>query len=206
MSQQKIQSSKVNKLSRKEQILQSLVSELEKNHNERVTTATLAKAVGVSEAALYRHFPSKCKMFEALIEFCEQSVFSLIQQILQNESSLFSRCEHIVSSILLFSQRNPGICKVLTGHALVGEDQSLNIRVDNFFQRIETHLRQIFREAELNKEITYVAASAMYADMILAIIEGQINEYVRTGFKSEPVKNWSAQWTLIQQVLIKKIE
>jgi len=203
MSQQKTSASKVNKISRKQQILQSLVAELEKNQNERVTTASLAKAVGVSEAALYRHFPSKSKMFEGLIEFCEQSIFSLIQQILDNESSLFVRCEHIVSSILLFSQRNPGICKVLTGHALIGEAPSLNERVDNFFQRIETHLRQIFREAELNKEITYAASSAMYADMILAIIEGQMNEYVRTGFKSDPVKNWPAQWTLIQQAMLK---
>jgi TetR/AcrR family transcriptional regulator len=203
MSQQKTKTQQVNKLSRKEQILQSLVSELEKNHNERVTTASLAKAVGVSEAALYRHFPSKEKMFEGLIEFCEQSIFSIIQQILQNESSLVARCEHIVSSILLFSQRNPGICKVLTGHALIGEAQSLNERIDNFFQRIETHLRQIFREAELNKEITYAASSAIYADMLLAIVEGQINEYVRTEFKSDPVKNWPAQWALIQQVITK---
>jgi TetR/AcrR family transcriptional regulator len=203
MPQQDTQENKVNKLSRKEQILQSLVSELEKNQNDRVTTASLAKAVGVSEAALYRHFPSKSKMFEGLIEFCEQSIFSLIQQILTNEQTLFSRCEHIVSTILLFSQRNPGICKVLTGHALIGEDQSLNERVDNFFQRIETHLRQIFREAELNKEINYTASSMMYADMLLAIIEGQMNEYVRTGFKSDPVKYWSAQWALIQQALVK---
>jgi TetR/AcrR family transcriptional regulator len=193
----------LNKLSRKEQILHALVAELERNQNNRVTTATLAKAVGVSEAALYRHFSSKAKMFEGLIEFCEQSVFSLIQQILKNEKSVFNRCEHIVSTVLVFSQRNPGITKILTGHALIGEEQSLNERVDNFFQRIETHLRQIFREAELNKEITYAAASSVYADMLLAIIEGQINEYVRTGFKSNPVKNWHTQWKLIQQIMIK---
>lgn len=123
---------KINKLSRKEQILQSLVSELEKNQTVRVTTAALAKAVGVSEAALYRHFSSKSKMFEGLIEFCEQSIFSLIQQILQNEQSLFVRCEHIVSAILLFAQRNPGICKVLTGHALIGEDQSPFLYIHSF--------------------------------------------------------------------------
>ena len=189
------------KISRKDQILQSLVSQLEKKHSDRVTTAALAKAVGVSEAALYRHFSSKAKMFEGLIEFCEQSVFTMISQILKNESTLFSRCEHIVSAVLLFSYRNPGICKVLTGHALVGEKEYLHERVDQFFQQIEAHLRQLFREAELSKEITYSAASSIYADMILALIEGQINEYVRTNFSSDPVKNWHAQWAIIYKSL-----
>ncbi|MFK5985049.1 MAG: nucleoid occlusion factor SlmA [Pseudomonadota bacterium] len=191
----------VKKINRKEQILQCLVSELEKNHSKKITTASLAKAVGVSEAALYRHFSSKATMFEALIEFCEQSVFSLIKQILTNEKSATNQCEHIVSTVLIFARRNPGICTVLTGHALVGEKEYLSERADKFFQRIETQLKQIFRQAELNKEISYTASASVYADLLLAIIEGQINEYVRTGFKSDPATNWKQQWSLIQSAL-----
>ncbi len=198
MSKQVIEKKITQKVSRKEQILQALVAELEKNRNEKVTTVILAKAVGVSEAALYRHFPSKAKMFEELIIFCEQAIFGLITQILKNEAASTNQIEHIVSSILLFAKRNPGICTVLTGQALMGEKGELKQRVDQLFQRVETQLKQIFRQSELNKEISYGANSAVYADLILAIIEGQISEYVRTHFKSDPVKNWKAQWLLIQ--------
>jgi len=187
------------KQSRKQQILQALVRELEHNPGQRITTASLAKAVGVSEAALYRHFPSKAKMFEAIIDFCEETVFGLIQQIIQNESSIFNRCQHIGASILLFSARNPGICRILLGNALVGEHERLLKRTDQFFQRIETQLKQILREAELNKELPYSGKSQIYADLIVAIIEGQISEYVRSNFRSEPEKNWQEQWQLIQQ-------
>lgn len=187
------------KTSRKEQILQALVSELEHNPGQRITTASLAKAVGVSEAALYRHFPSKAKMFEAIIDFCEESVFGMIGQILQNNENIYPRCEHIGSAILLFASRNPGICRILMGNALIGEHERLLKRVDQFFQRIETQLRQLLREAELNKELPYHGQVNIYADLIMATIEGQISEYVRSNFRQKPEQNWQEQWQLIQK-------
>jgi len=187
------------KQSRKQQILQALVGELEQNPGQRITTASLAKAVGVSEAALYRHFPSKAKMFEAIIDFCEESVFGLITQIIENEKSIYNRCQHIGSAILLFASRNPGICRILMGNALVGEHERLLKRVDQFFQRIETQLKQLLREAELNKELHYSGNSHIYADLLIAVIEGQMSEYVRTNFRSNPDKNWQEQWQVILQ-------
>ena len=105
------------------------------------------------------------------------------------------------SAILLFASRNPGICRILLGNALVGEHERLLKRVDQFFQRIETQLKQLLREAELSKELHYSGKSHIYADLIVAIIEGQISEYVRTSFRSEPEKNWKEQWMVIQEGL-----
>ena len=130
------------KPSRRQQILEALAHELEMNPGERITTAGLARAVGVSEAALYRHFPSKAKMFEGLIEFIEESIFSLINRILKEEESSIKRCENILSLLLGFSERNPGLTRILTGDVLTGETERLRLRVSQFFERLETQIKQ----------------------------------------------------------------
>src|SRR5690606_21333696 len=111
-----------------------------------------AKAVGVSEAPLYRHFPSKSKMFEGLIEFIEETIFSRITLILAEEGSALKRCENILFLLLTFTERNPGITRLLTGDALTGETERLRVRIAQFFERVETQLRQILREAERSEE------------------------------------------------------
>ena len=131
------------KPNRKQQILEVLASELETNPGTRITTAGLAKAVGVSEAALYRHFASKAKMFEALIDFAEDSVFGLINKIVSNETDATIRCEKIIQLMLGFSEKNPGITRILIGDALLGENERLHARVMQFFERLETQFRQI---------------------------------------------------------------
>ncbi|WP_198266525.1 nucleoid occlusion factor SlmA [sulfur-oxidizing endosymbiont of Gigantopelta aegis] len=185
---------KATKINRKEQILQALALELEQRPGERITTANLAKAVGVSEAALYRHFPSKAKMFEALIEFSEETVFGLIAQVIKKQDGVFAQVEKIMAIVLTFSSKNPGITRVLLGDALIGEHERLLKRTDQFFQRIETQLRQILREAELKGQLSYQGNISQFAEVLSSFIEGQLSKYVRSRFVKRPDENWVRKW------------
>ena len=185
------------KPSRRQQILEALAHELEMNPGERITTAGLARAVGVSEAALYRHFPSKAKMFEGLIEFIEESIFSLINRILKEEDSSLKRCENILSLLLGFAERNPGLTRILSGDVLTGETERLRLRVSQFFERLETQIKQVLREGEMNKELTLTTPVQAQANLLLAVVEGRIVQFVRSGFKRSPIEYWNSQWALL---------
>lgn len=193
------------KSNRREQILQVLAQELESNPGSRITTAALAKAVGVSEAALYRHFASKSKMFEALIDFAEDSVFSLANKIMEQEQSVILRCERLIQLILGFSERNPGITRVLLGDALVGENERLRVRVGKFFERIETQIKQILREANLSDGPRAMAPIDAAANQIVALIEGRMSQYVRTNFDRKPTEYNGEQWQVIRTGLFKTL-
>ena len=186
------------KPSRRQQILEALADELEQHPGEKITTAGLARAVGVSEAALYRHFPSKAKMFEGLIEFIEESVFSLINRILKEETSSLKRCENILSLLLGFSEKNPGLTRILCGDILTGETERLRIRVGQFYERVETQLKQVLREGEMNNELTLMIPVHAQANLLLALVEGRIIQFVRSGFKRSPIENWNNQWALLE--------
>lgn len=185
------------KPSRRQQILEALADELEQHPGERITTAGLARAVGVSEAALYRHFPSKAKMFEGLIEFIEESIFSLINRILKEETTSLKRCENILSLLLGFSERNPGLSRILSGDILTGETERLRLRVGQFYERVETQIKQVLREGEMNKELSITIPVQAQANLLLAVVEGRTLQYVRSGFKRSPVENWNNQWALL---------
>ena len=185
------------KPSRRQQILEALAHELEMNPGERITTAGLARAVGVSEAALYRHFPSKAKMFEGLIEFIEESIFSLINRILKEQDTSLKRCENILSLLLGFSERNPGLTRILCGDVLTGETERLRLRVSQFYERLETQIKQVLREGEMNNELTLSIPVQAQANLLLAVAEGRIVQFVRSGFKRSPIENWNNQWTLL---------
>lgn len=189
------------KQSRKQAILTALAQQLELHPGKRITTAQLAASLDVSEAALYRHFPSKARMFEGLIEFAEDTIFSLIHQILEREHDTETRCKKIASLLLGFSDKNPGISSVLTGAALTGEPERLRQRVSQFFERLETQFRQILREGELN--LTQAASRPVNetANLLTTIIEGHIQQYVRTGFRQSPLVGWDQQWQLIATIL-----
>lgn len=193
----------INKFNRRQQILEVLAQELESNPGSRITTAALAKAVGVSEAALYRHFASKAKMFEALIDFAEESVFSLTNKIMEQEQGVQLRCERLIQLILGFSERNPGITRVLLGDALVGENERLRVRVGKFFERIETQIKQILREANLSDGARAVAPIDAAANEISALIEGRMSQYVRTNFTRKPTDYNVEQWQVISAGLFK---
>lgn len=189
------------KISRKEQILRSLATMLEQNPGARVTTAGLAKQVGVSEAALYRHFPSKAKMFEALIEFIEDTIFSRVSIILGEENSTEARCNQVLTLLLTFSERNPGITRILTGDPLTGESERLRTRVAQFFERFEMQLRQILREAEIRNDHQTTLDVNVAANLMLCTVEGKICQYVRSDFGKVPTSHWDSQWLALKKII-----
>ncbi len=188
------------KSNRREHILQSLAHMLQTPGN-RITTAKLAAQVGVSEAALYRHFPSKARMFEGLIEFIEQSILSRVNIITTEEKNTLLRCYHIIQLLLLFSEKNPGITRILTGDALLGEHDRLRERMSQLFDKIETHLKQILRERKLREGKSFDIDEGALANMLLAYAEGRINQYVRSGFTVKPTKDFEQQWSQFAKLL-----
>lgn len=192
-------------ISRREQILQALASMLENNPGGRITTANLASEVGVSEAALYRHFPSKAKMFEGLIDFIEETVFSRVNRILQDFDSASIRCETILTLVLTFAERNPGMCRLLTGDALAGETERLRERMHNFFEKVEVQLKQVLREAEMREQKISVYTVGATANLLTAVLEGRIRQYVRSDFKTKPTQYWPDQWQMLNHSLLREI-
>ena len=181
---------------RRQFILETLARMLAEHSGERITTAELAKAVGVSEAALYRHFPSKAKMLEALLDFIEESLFSRINRILTEESNAEARIRSILFLILGFADKNPGMARLLTGDVLTGETERLRKRVVQIFDRIETQLKQVLREAELNQ--TQRATIPEMAGLLLAFVEGRIARFVRSEYRDSPMKGWEKQWDMLK--------
>ena len=188
------------KRDRKQDILQSLAQMLEEDLSERITTARLAKHVGVSEAALYRHFPSKARMYESLLDFSEESVFTMINKISQSEFDSLEKCQRICQVILGFSQKNPGICRLLMGEVLLGETQRLKERVSQFFDKVEMQIKQVHRD-EAIKENRSTVESASFAKFLTTIIEGRLQQYVRSQFKYLPMEDWNIQWSLALKAL-----
>lgn len=182
------------RIPRRQQILEALASELETHSWQRITTARLAQVVGVSEAALYRHFPSKAKMFEALIEFAEESIFGRYGVILSQESDGMARCEKMLTLLIAFSERNPGITRVLLGNALVGENQRLQERVRQFFNRLETQLKQVLREEEQRRSMAFTPPVSVVANLLLAVVEGRMTQFARSAFAKAPTVGWTQQW------------
>ena len=190
------------KPSRKEQILQSLAHMLEAAPGGRITTAGLAREVGVSEAALYRHFPSKAKMFEGLISFIEEAIFSRINRIME-DGKASDQVEQILTLLLAFTERNPGITRLLTGDALTGENARLHQRIQQFYDRVESQVKQVLRDAEFKEGLRTQATPTITANLLLAVAEGRIAQFVRSGFKTLPSQDWPAQWALLQPTLFR---
>ncbi|MEH6472599.1 MAG: nucleoid occlusion factor SlmA [Halopseudomonas sp.] len=191
------------KLSRREQILQSLAHLLEANSGARITTAGLAREVGVSEAALYRHFPSKAKMFEGLIGFIEETLFSRVKMITQSDGNSLKQCEQILTLLLAFVERNPGMARIMTGEALSGESDRLRQQISQLFDRLELQLKQILREAELKEGLRTQATPTISANLLIACAEGRIRQFVRSEFKQPPTQGWDDQWPLLAQPLFR---
>lgn len=175
---------------RRIQILETLAAMLEQPGSERVTTAALAARLDVSEAALYRHFASKAQMFEGLIEFIEQSVFTLTNQITERESSGSLQAHKIITTLLQFGDKNPGMTRVMVGDALVFEHDRLLVRMNQFFDRIESQLRQSLRmAADAEGSATPTVDAAARASVLTAFAVGRLQRYARSGFKRSPVEH-----------------
>lgn len=188
-----------NRSNRKEQILQCLAIMLENNPGQRITTAKLAQQVGVSEAALYRHFPSKTRMFEGLIDFIEDSLLTRINLIVDREKLVVPRIENILGLLLGFSEKNPGISRILSGDALLGEQDRLRERISNLYDKLETQLKQVLRECKLREGKNLGIEEGLLANILLSYVEGRINQFVRSDFKRLPSSDFPSQWQLFQQ-------
>lgn len=185
------------KVNRKQQILECLALMLESSPGQRITTAKLATKVGVSEAALYRHFPSKARMFEGLIDFIEESIFSRINLILSDHKETLVRCHHILHVLLIFAERNPGMCRILSGDALMGENERLRNRVHQFFEKLESQFKQILRERKLREGKTFSISEQALANILVSFSEGKISQYVRSGFDKKPSSDFNEQWQFL---------
>ena len=175
---------------RRVQILQALAMMLERPGAERVTTASLAAHIGVSEAALYRHFASKAQMFEGLIDFIEESIYGLLNRIAENESDAGIKVHKMISVLLQFAEKNPGMTRVMIGDALVLEHDRLNQRMNHFFERIESTFRQALKESpQVKTSATPTALNHQWAALFSTVVIGRLHRFVRSGFKKLPTEH-----------------
>jgi TetR/AcrR family transcriptional regulator len=179
---------------RKAQILQTLAHMLENPAAEKVTTASLAARLKVSEAALYRHFSGKAQMFEGLIEFIEQTLFALINKITSEEKSGMRQIEAMVGVLLGFSQKNRGMTRVLIGDALVHEDDRLQVRINQLHDRLEAAVKQAVRFGVTQQELAPEVDATAFANLVLAFVAGRWHQFAKSGFKRDPVELWVKQW------------
>lgn len=180
---------------RRVQILEALATMLEGNGTERITTAALATRLDVSEAALYRHFASKAQMFEALIEFIEQSVFSLVNQITEREPNPEAQVARILALTLQFAEKNPGMARVMVGDALVFENDRLQQRMNQFFDKFESSLKQSLRAAaEAQHSATPTVDAQVKASVLTAFVVGRLQRFTRSGFKRLPSEHLDASF------------
>jgi len=187
---------------RKHQILQTLAQMLENPAGEKATTAALAARLGVSEAALYRHFRGKAEMFEGLIEFIEQTLFALINKITGDEKSGLRQLEAIMGVMLGFAQKNRGMTRVLVGDALVNEDDRLQTRINQLHDRLEAALKQALRFGVSQQEIAQEVDIAAQANLLMSYVTGRWHQFAKSGFKRDPVELWPKQWRQLMEGVI----
>lgn len=183
---------------RRRQILEAYASMLETHPGQRVTTAALASQMNVSEGSLYRHFPTKAKMIDGLIDFAEETIFSRVGMIVDGSLRPSAKCRRILLLLLSFCETNPGFARVFVGDALIGETPRLQARVRQFFDRIETQLRQLARESQAVREQAPPIGPDTCANLLLASAEGRIAQFVRTEFKAAPTADWAEQWAVLE--------
>jgi TetR/AcrR family transcriptional regulator len=178
---------------RRIQILQSLAMMLERPGAERVTTAALATHIGFSEAALYRHFASKAQMFEGLMDFIEQSIYSLLAKIAESEAAPTLKAQRMVAVLLQFAEKNPGMTRVMVGDALMLEHDRLSQRMNHFFDRIESSFRQVLKETDkVKSSSTPTVLSNQWASLLSTFVMGRLHRYVRSDFKKLPTEQMEA--------------
>ncbi|MBU3712796.1 MAG: nucleoid occlusion factor SlmA [Limnohabitans sp.] len=183
---------------RRVQILQTLAQMLEQPGGERVTTAALAAKLQVSEAALYRHFASKAQMFEGLLDFIDQTVFGLVNQIIEREGDGAQKAARIIAMLLQFGERNQGMTRVMVGDALVHENERLQQRMNQFFDRLESSLRQVLKDAQVVRlSQTPTVEAQVRASVLTAFALGRLQRFARSGFKKSPTEQVEAALALV---------
>ena len=182
---------------RKLQILQTIATMLENPAGEKITTAALAAKLDVSEAALYRHFPSKARMFEGLIEFIENAVLTVVGQIAAEEESGMKQVELMLAATLRFAGKNRGLARVMVGDALVHENPRLQARINQLFERLEASLKQALKIAVAQNALPAGRDCGAQADLLVSYLIGRLQRFVKSGFKDDPLALWAVQWPLL---------
>ena len=183
---------------RKLQILQTIVEMLEQPKGEKITTAALAARLDLSEAALYRHFPSKFMMYQGLIDFIEQTVFGLINKISTEEQDGMKQIEGIVGLLLGFAKKNRGMTRVLIGDALVNEDERLQQRINQLLDRVEATLKQSLRIAATQGKLEADTDFGAHANLLLCFVVGRWSQFGKSGYAKDPMAQWPQQWGILR--------
>lgn len=182
---------------RRVQILQTLAQMLQSPTGEKITTASLAKSLDVSEAALYRHFASKAQMFEGLIEFIESSLLGLLNQIAVSDAKPSEQLKKMVHVLLVFAHKNPGMARVMIGDALVNENERLQQRITQLLERLSATLKQALRDAAINGDFEPAVDVGIYSDVLMGWVVGRWHGFVRSGFKRAPDEAFDAAWVAL---------
>lgn len=183
---------------RKHQILQVLAEMLGNPHRVKITTATLAENINVTESALYRHFASKAQIYEGLIDFIEQTLFTFINKLTAEEKRGVKQVEGILLLLISFSHKNPGLTRILVGDALVNENERLQLRINQLHDRLEVSLKQALRFAANEQTISTQLDVAAYANLLMCYVTGCWHQFVKSGFRRDPLEHWETQ----RQVLL----
>lgn len=190
------------KTNRKEDILGKLAHMLETSIGKPITTAKLAAEVGVSEAALYRHFPSKAKMFDDLINLIEDILLGSINRMLEQEKDTMSRVREMILILFRLVEQSPGMSRVLTGDALMGEHERLRLRIVLLFDKLESQMKQVLRERRLREGTEFATDEGVLTNVVMAYAEGKLLQFVRSGFKTKPTAQFDTQWALIERQIL----
>jgi len=184
-------------------IMQSLAKMLQAKGPVKVTTASLANECGITEAAIYRHFPSKRKIYEGLVDFCEQSLFDLIGNINSSKDDHLEKVSKIMVLLVSFSEKNPGLARLLTREAFSIDEASLDDRIKQIFSKIELQIKQNLQKYEQQTKKKLALPSASSANLLLAFVEGVIQQFVRSGFTEKPSQRISDQAAFLTRSLLK---
>ena len=184
-------------------IMQSLAKMLQAKGPVKVTTASLANECGITEAAIYRHFPSKRKIYEGLVDFCEQSLFDLIGDINSSKEDYLKKVSKIMILLVSFSEKNPGLARLLTREAFSIDEASLDDRIKQMFSKIELQIKQNLQKYEQQTKKKLALPSASSATLLLAFVEGVIQQFVRSGFTEKPSQRISDQAAFLTGSLLK---
>lgn len=184
-------------------IMQSLAKMLQVKGPVKVTTASLANECGITEAAIYRHFPSKRKIYEGLVDFCEQSLFDLIGDINSSKDDHLKKVSKIMILLVSFSEKNPGLARLLTREAFSIDEASLDDRIKQMFSKIELQIKQNLQKYEQQTKKKLALPSASSANLLLAFVEGVIQQFVRSGFTEKPSQRISDQADFLTGSLLK---
>lgn len=184
-------------------IMQSLAKMLQAKGPVKVTTASLANECGITEAAIYRHFPSKRKIYEGLVDFCEQSLFDLIGDINSSKEDHLEKVSKIMILLVSFSEKNPGLARLLTREAFSVDEATLDDRIKQMFSKIELQIKQNLQKYEQQTKKKLALPSASSANLLLAFVEGVIQQFVRSGFTEKPTQRISDQAAFLTESLLK---